>query len=352
MNNFEFKIKKKDIQHLNKCPLCNSKSIKKISEIKNKKLIFLVNSFCKKCNLIFKSVRPSLKWFLRSYQIRDKFQKKNNITPINKNTENIRKFRYLKIGNFLKRYVKNANLLDMGTGTGLGLLELKKLNFKCEGLEPDISRSKIGKSKGLKIYNIEIEKFKSKKKYDVITFVHSFEHLHNMHHALSKAIKLIKNEGYIYIEVPDLAFKNFGIHENLYMGHIYNFSEFSLIYLKNKFDLIPITKFYSDIDNSKYSIAILFQKKKNDIPIKSIKKFDFSYIKSKFFPKNLSNLNYLKFEVPIINDLSMTYKSSFLVYQKLIDNFRQKKIKLSDNKITKTLKKKKIKNIKKIKKIK
>ena len=47
------------------------------------------------------------------------------------------------------------------------------------------------------------------------------------------------------------------------MGHMYNFSEYSLLYLKNKFNLVPITRFYPDIDNSNYSIAILFQKKKS-----------------------------------------------------------------------------------------
>ena len=148
------------------------------------------------------------------------------------------------------------------------------------------------KPKGLKIHNNEIGKFKSKKKFDIITFVHSLEHLHNMKFALLKAIKLLKDDGYIYIEVPDLAFKNFGVHENLYMGHIYNFSEYSLLYLKNKFNLIPITRFYPDIDNSNYSIAILFQKKKNVIFNNQIKKFDYSYVKSKFFPKKLINLNY------------------------------------------------------------
>jgi SAM-dependent methyltransferase len=352
MKNFQFLLKKKDLEYLNSCPLCNNKNLKKISEIKNKELIFLVNSFCKNCNLIFKSLRPNLKWFLKSFRAREEFQKENRINPINQGIEKIRKFRYLKIGNFLKRYIKIPKLLDMGTGTGLGLLAFKKLNFNCEGLEPDISRSKIGRSKGLRIHNTEIEKFKSKKKFDIITFIHSFEHLHNMRLALLKAIKLLKDGGYIYIEVPDLAFKNFGVHENLYLAHIYNFSEYSLVYLKNKFNLVPISRFYSDIDNSNYSIAILFQKKrkKNDTFNNQIKKFNYSHVKSKFFPKKLINLNYLKFEVPKINDLSMTYKSSSLVYEKLFDNYKQKKIIIDDNKTIKTLEIKKIKKIKKNKK--
>ena len=122
MNNLDFKLKKSNIEYLNRCPLCNSKNIKKISEIKNKELVFLVNAFCKNCNLIFKSIRPNLKWFLKSFQLRETFQKKNKINPINKGVEKIRRFRYLKIGNFLKKYVNKPRLLDMGTGTGLGLL--------------------------------------------------------------------------------------------------------------------------------------------------------------------------------------------------------------------------------------
>ena len=58
-----FNIRKKDIEVLEKCPLCKSKNFKLISKIFNKNINFLSNSFCQNCSLIYKSSRPSLKWF-------------------------------------------------------------------------------------------------------------------------------------------------------------------------------------------------------------------------------------------------------------------------------------------------
>lgn len=352
-----FNIRKKDIEVLEKCPLCKSKNFKLISKIFNKNINFLSNSFCQNCSLIYKSSRPSLKWFLQNFKKRDKFQKQNNINPINLNTEKIRKLRYLKISKFFQSLNLKGNLLDVGTGTGLGLLEFRKKNFYPEGIEPDISRSRVGKKKNLKISELNIERFSSKKKYDVVTFVHSLEHLHNFKSALKKAIDMLKFDGYIYIEVPNLHFNNFGVDENLYLGHMYNFSEASLLNLKYFFEIEPIYRFYPDLEENNYSIAIMFKKTQKQIKKLKLRKLKLSLIKKKFFPNKLKNKKHITFDVELINDLSMTLKSSNNVFSNVYENYKQKKIFISKNQILKTKKisqiiktEKKI-NIKRLKKI-
>ena len=320
-----FNVQKKNIEKLKKCPVCKSKKIVIISKLYLKGFNFLNNSFCKKCSLIFKSTRPNLSWFINNFKKRDIYQKKLKINPIILNTEKIRTLRYQKICNFLKKFVnkKTDRLLDVGTGTGLGLVPFKKI-LMPEGLEPDNSRSRIGKKIGLKIHNQALEKFNSKKKYKFITMIHSLEHLHNISDNIKRLKNFLEDDGYLYLEVPDLNFKKFGWSENLYLGHIYNFCETSLLnfgYLNN---LVPHFRFYPDLINNGYSIAILFKKTKQ--PKKRLlNAISFSLVKKKFFPTKYLNKKFIKFLVPEINDLSFCFKNSSIIKSNVLKNFKQKK---------------------------
>ena len=153
-----FSLAKNDIEILLKCPACKSRKFIVFSKLYVNKFNFLDNAFCKNCSLQFKSKRPKLKWFLHNFKRREKFQTNLNINPINTNTEKIREYRYLKVARFLSVLTNNkkTKLLDIGTGTGLGLRSFNKY-FTSEGIEPDTSRSKIGKKKVLK-YSIKLLK--------------------------------------------------------------------------------------------------------------------------------------------------------------------------------------------------
>jgi len=245
-------------------------------------------------------------------------------------------------------------LLDIGTGTGLGLKMFNKFFFS-EGIEPDISRSKIGKEEGLKIFNTPIEKFNPKRKYQFVTMIHSLEHFHNIKPIIKKVNKFLKLDGFLYIEVPDLNFKKFNWNENLYLAHIYNFCETSLINFGYLNGFRPCFRFYPDIINEGYSIAILFKKEKKRIKKKLIKPIPFSLIKKKFFPKKYLKEKTINFVLPEINDLSVSIKSSEISRSNVLETLKQKKFKYGKNIIiSKKIKSNKIKKenlpIKKIEK--
>ena len=114
-----------------------------------------------------------------------------------------------------------------------------KLGFNCDALDPDIvmvnhMKNVLKKNKG--IYCKNFYNFISKKKYDLLTLNKVLEHVENPIKFLLKAKKLVKNKGYIYLELPDIeeAAKYGKNREEFTIEHIQGFNLNSIIETLNK----------------------------------------------------------------------------------------------------------------------
>lgn len=114
-------------------------------------------------------------------------------------------------------HLKNKKILDVGCGTGLLFDFFGKENF-ITGIE--ISRKAVSeargyaKSKGLKarviISNIaRIDKLGFKKKqFDLIVLADVVEHINVTREFLSSIIKILKDDGYVLVSVPNKNYIN------------------------------------------------------------------------------------------------------------------------------------------------
>jgi 2-polyprenyl-3-methyl-5-hydroxy-6-metoxy-1,4-benzoquinol methylase len=97
--------------------------------------------------------------------------------------------------------------LDVGAGLGKCMIALSQAGFDVEGFEPSIpfrekAIEKMGISEDkLKLGMIEEIDFPNES-FDFITFGAVLEHLYDPSEAISKAIKWIKKDGVIQVEVP------------------------------------------------------------------------------------------------------------------------------------------------------
>lgn len=97
--------------------------------------------------------------------------------------------------------------LDIGAGLGKCMIALSSAGFDVEGFEPSVTfREKAIERMGispdkLKLGMIEEVDFPSEY-FDFITFGAVLEHLYDPSKAISKALKWIKKDGVIQIEVP------------------------------------------------------------------------------------------------------------------------------------------------------
>jgi 2-polyprenyl-3-methyl-5-hydroxy-6-metoxy-1,4-benzoquinol methylase len=194
---FNSKIKKKFLK-TRPCPSCNFfKTTKKLT----KDNFDIVK--CNKCNLIFVNPILDKEQYLKAYKSKE-YQKimkslgeKSHMYRVNR----FGKERVNYLSNFFKK--KKIRALDVGCSTGFFLEAAKKKNWDCEGLELNPSAADFGKKRGLKIYEQDLSNFKTKKKYDIITLFDVLEHLADPKKIIEQAKKLLKNQGLLYVYVPN-----------------------------------------------------------------------------------------------------------------------------------------------------
>lgn len=157
--------------------------------------------------------------------------------------------RVIRILNFFKKTKKNnINLLDIGSGLGIFLYSLsKKTNWKLTGIEPDLNFYNFSKRElNLNIKNVDFNKKNLEKKYDIITLNKVIEHVKSPDLFLMKTKKLLKKNGFIYIEVPDgiaaQKSKEGKNREEFFLDHLHIFSINSLknVLVKSKFKVLKI----------------------------------------------------------------------------------------------------------------
>lgn len=102
---------------------------------------------------------------------------------------------------------KGAKALDIGAGLGKCMIALGKAGFDTYGMEPSepfyqkaIEKTKID-SKKLKLGMIETVDY-PENEFDFITFGAVLEHLYSPGNAIEKALKWLKPQGIIHIEIP------------------------------------------------------------------------------------------------------------------------------------------------------
>lgn len=168
------------------------------------------------------------------------------------------KNRVSRIYDFIKK--KKTNLLDIGSGIGVFLYEMKKKGLNVQGLDLDKRYAFFLKEKGIKVNVNEISKLKIKKKFDLITLNKVLEHVENPIKFLKNSIKFLKNDGIIYIEVPDSKAKLKGkLTGEFCLDHLQIYSIKSLINITECVGLYPLRVEQIIEPSNKYTVFGFFK---------------------------------------------------------------------------------------------
>jgi 2-polyprenyl-3-methyl-5-hydroxy-6-metoxy-1,4-benzoquinol methylase len=139
--------------------------------------------------------------------------------------------------------LSKGNILDIGCGTGAFLNEMKSASWNITGLEPDKKASKMAsKLYGINTQNPEVLFQLPKNSYDAITMWHVLEHVHQLHEYIKALHDLIKDNGSIFIAVPNYTSYDASHYEELWAAydvprHLFHFSPQSMEVLLNKYGL-------------------------------------------------------------------------------------------------------------------
>ncbi|MEW6087958.1 MAG: class I SAM-dependent methyltransferase [bacterium] len=224
------------------CPICSclEKTILYKQNFNNKAISLIENydvAVCKDCGFGYADNIPSQADFNNYYAVMSKyeFNYKDGIVS------NDYIDHYTKIVNFLIPHIKdkNARILDIGCSTG-GLLSIFKLNgySNLSGIDPSPSCVRSAKE----LYDIEasvsdISNFNTSGKYDLIILSAVLEHLVDFNDSMQKIRALLKDNGLLFIEVPDA--------ERFYLYISAPFQQFSIEHI-NYFSQYSLKKFLSN----------------------------------------------------------------------------------------------------------
>jgi len=239
---------------------------------------------CLYCGFVYVNSIPSDEYYDEYYRDQSKYEgtRQHEIHAM---------FTFDTIKYVLKKYIlKNANILDVGCSTGALLNLIKTQGYtNLLGIEPAPECKQIAKKK----YNVDVitstlDNFKKTGRYDLIIYSAVLEHLAELRATIIKSSSLLKDNGMIFIGVPDT--------ENFYRKFEEPFGEFSTehinFFTRGSLHLLMLNfeNIFFKTDNC--SLLSLWRKKSNqEINInryidKSQKKMNHILQKIRSLPKN------------------------------------------------------------------
>ena len=253
-----------DIEEIFSCPICNSPEVKQISEVSVLQgKTYLAKSFCKTCGSIFANKRPSISWSQNNLYNHDSNIHGDTVkVDISSTIEKRRIQRYENIANFISSFTNKKEILDIGSGTGIGLIGFSNVGFKISGIEPDSRSELLSNYSNIKIIRKDFDEFykDARSKIPIATIIHVLEHIHKPSDTLRKLGSIIERDGLLYIEVPDV--KNFSFSDHAHLAHCNYFNINSLIHLCSRFGFSPVARLFPKTQHfGDVHLGVLFKNK-------------------------------------------------------------------------------------------
>jgi 2-polyprenyl-3-methyl-5-hydroxy-6-metoxy-1,4-benzoquinol methylase len=193
------------------CPLCKTNKSKIVYQTTNYTSLYTNKiktsiSICKNCNFIFTNPRPSLEDIDEYYKYD---QNASGIIYGEREKGSLSNKLISQKAEFIlsHKLPHNISFLDIGCGQGDLLKYLKnKTDFKLLGLEP-YGEVKSGVNNfGVKIIYSSLEtECLNIGKFDAISLMSVLEHIYNPAKFLKNINKILKQNGLLFLEVPDSA---------------------------------------------------------------------------------------------------------------------------------------------------
>jgi len=166
-----------------------------------------------------------------------------NRTVLEKIYQLVKKYNLKKKESWIKKYAKkNAEVLDVGAGTGSLVEFLRERGWSADGVEPNPKARALAKGKGIELKTTL--KDLGNKKYDLITLWHVLEHIPDLERDILEITKKLNADGILFVAVPNYRSydaKHYGSYWAAYdvPRHLWHFSQNSIqkIFSKNGFSL-------------------------------------------------------------------------------------------------------------------
>lgn len=157
---------------------------------------------------------------------------------------------------FLESHIQlsNQTLLDIGAGGGEFVYIANKRGLQARGIEPNVGYSEFSKEEyGVEVKTAMLSEVEDASA-DILTLFHVFEHMAKPHEVMKKLYASIKDNGYLFIEVPNILQADASPHNIYFKAHLFYYSRFTLNSLASRyFELVKV--------DDRGNLKMLFRKK-------------------------------------------------------------------------------------------
>lgn len=232
------------------CPICSSAENNHLyKQVFGNKSVAIMEWYdviaCKKCGFIFADNIPDQEEFSRYYAEMSKYEFNYNGGVVSEDYIS----HFQKIVDFIIPSISNkkVKIIDIGCSTGCLLSLLKKNGYmNLLGVDPSLFCANTVRSLyGIESIASDIFHFEPNEKFDLVILSAVLEHFIDLDGALEKIYAILKEDGLLFVEVPDAARFNEYIYtpfQQFSIEHINYFSKVSTANLLSKFffDIIKI----------------------------------------------------------------------------------------------------------------
>jgi|GEM_PF-4499817 len=171
---------------------------------------------------------------------------------------------------------KTARLLDVGCGSGWFLNMMKKNGMtNIAGLEPIPAACEITRSFGIPVINARMDEVIDKHEiglFDVVTTFTVLEHVYDPSEFLTQAIALVREGGYLILDVPDSNQPFVTLAEYYAFEHLTHFTYATLENLLSRLGMEIVTRSEQAFENGELLImAVKKANSKNTIDLMGAK---------------------------------------------------------------------------------
>ena len=234
-----------DLIHYSHCPVCDSTEIKYVLTAKDHTVSGKTFDImeCSFCTLRFTQDVPDAASIPLYYKSEDYISHTNTSKGlVNRLYQFIRKRTMVRKRKLVEKCtgIKKGKLLDVGSGTGSFVKEMKENGWQVTGLEPDGDARKVASRQ----YQIELydagEFYRlSPGSFDAITLWHVLEHVHDLSIYIRQLKTLLNEKGKLFIAVPNYTSFDAKVYKEYWAAydvprHLYHFSPQSMKLLMEK----------------------------------------------------------------------------------------------------------------------
>ncbi len=221
--------------HYQNCPVCGSDAIGKVLTAND----YTVSNesfeifHCSNCQLRFTQDVPDAAHIGPYYKSEEYISHTDTSKGlINKLYQTVRKKTLKSKRKLIQKEtgLRKGQLLDIGSGTGAFVNEMKQREWIVTGLEPDEDARMIAKkSYGIELQNMSLLWQQEPESFDAITLWHVLEHVHELQAYVQQLHNLLKKDGRLFIAVPNYTSVDAAIYKEYWAAwdvprHLYHFS--------------------------------------------------------------------------------------------------------------------------------